>query len=469
MQLPRQFPAKMAETVISKTSRSKAMFSLSDELMCLRVCNNEDPSKNICSFDRDVGDLEETLSVVSDSIGAKGVKESLVVLFSVRKPPSPDDDGRQRLWPFGVRKETFDAISKSFSLSRFYSQMHSDTTSMFFDENDSAGTDSDGIQRCIMQIEYPSTMRWSLALSFDPSTCTTGALVHGLFPQQIDDLVKDIIPRSDQIGLPMLLPFVVFTSRARSTNSRVIQCHREMVDWERRTGLSPEWRADNPIDRTRHEKANLGLALAELTTILSKLAYLSFLGDFEAPMLAKFDRFNQRSVQAMKGTTMNQDSHHARLCAMETEFRKDNAFCRETFQAAKERARYLTGRTNAQVQAIYSLIAQRDSALALKDNAALKGISEDQRTIALAATRDSAAMKTISIITAVFLPATFTATFFSSAFFRFPTDEAADVVSKWIWVYVVVTTLLSVGVLGWWYMSRRRKERDIELGLLKRE
>jgi hypothetical protein len=58
---------------------------------------------------------------------------------------------------------------------------------------------------------------------------------------------------------------------------------------------------------------------------------------------------------------------------------------------------------------IYSLIAQKDNALSMRDNAALKTISEDQRRIALAATRDSAAMRVISVITAVFLPATFTA------------------------------------------------------------
>ena len=58
---------------------------------------------------------------------------------------------------------------------------------------------------------------------------------------------------------------------------------------------------------------------------------------------------------------------------------------------------------------IYSLIAQKDNALSIRDNVALKMISEDQKNIALAAKRDSAAMRVISVITAVFLPGTFTA------------------------------------------------------------
>jgi hypothetical protein len=55
------------------------------------------------------------------------------------------------------------------------------------------------------------------------------------------------------------------------------------------------------------------------------------------------------------------------------------------------------------------LIAQKDNALNMKDNFALKTISEDQKQIALMATRNNAAMGILSAITTVFLPATFTA------------------------------------------------------------
>jgi hypothetical protein len=58
---------------------------------------------------------------------------------------------------------------------------------------------------------------------------------------------------------------------------------------------------------------------------------------------------------------------------------------------------------------MYSLIAQKDNALNMRENHQLKTISEDQKKIALLATRDSAAMRVMSAITAVLLPATFTA------------------------------------------------------------
>ena len=58
---------------------------------------------------------------------------------------------------------------------------------------------------------------------------------------------------------------------------------------------------------------------------------------------------------------------------------------------------------------MYSSISQKENALSLRDNAELKKISVNQSRVALAASRDSAAMRVIAAITVLFLPATFTA------------------------------------------------------------
>ncbi|OCL08971.1 hypothetical protein AOQ84DRAFT_376260 [Glonium stellatum] len=98
----------------------------------------------------------------------------------------------------------------------------------------------------------------------------------------------------------------------------------------------------------------------------------------------------------------------------------------------------------------------------MRDNAALKTISEDQRRIALAATRDSAAMRVISAITTVFLPATFTATVFSTMFFNFQTSGDGHVVSTWLWLYFTITILLPTLVLTLLYFALRRRVHKID-------
>jgi hypothetical protein len=107
--------------------------------------------------------------------------------------------------------------------------------------------------------------------------------------------------------------------------------------------------------------------------------------------------------------------------------------------------------------------------------------------VALAALQDSAALKTISTITTFFLPATFTAvsifpdlpsivrkqrlcltmmisvqTLFSTTFFNFQ-DTGRSVVSTWIWLYLLITAILTAFTSYIWYWSAQRNLKEINL------
>lgn len=90
----------------------------------------------------------------------------------------------------------------------------------------------------------------------------------------------------------------------------------------------------------------------------------------------------------------------------------------------------------------------------------------EQRKLAHAAKRDSAAMKTLSLLGAVFLPGAYLASVFSMTFFNFQTDDLQEgqyvAPSFWIyWAVTVPTTLLIVGV-WWWYERVRERAYDEE-------
>lgn len=102
----------------------------------------------------------------------------------------------------------------------------------------------------------------------------------------------------------------------------------------------------------------------------------------------------------------------------------------------------------------------------------------EQRRLAHAAKRDSNSMKTLSLLGAIFLPATYLASLFSMTFFNFQdqnppeSEEPAGVVSPLLWVYFVVTIPLTAAIVmfwRWWDKRRERKyaEEDvaIELGI----
>jgi hypothetical protein len=49
-------------------------------------------------------------------------------------------------------------------------------------------------------------------------------------------------------------------------------------------------------------------------------------------------------------------------------------------------------------------------------------------------------------------------TFFSTTFFNFHAgNDATTIVSRWLWLYFVVTFVLSMLIIAWWHVSSRRK------------
>lgn len=75
------------------------------------------------------------------------------------------------------------------------------------------------------------------------------------------------------------------------------------------------------------------------------------------------------------------------------------------------------------------------------------------KQIATAAYRDSRDMRAITIITLFFLPGTTVATFFGTSFFDF--SQSGRMTSGWLWIYFLVTGILTMGVMGgWFYFSR---------------
>lgn len=98
----------------------------------------------------------------------------------------------------------------------------------------------------------------------------------------------------------------------------------------------------------------------------------------------------------------------------------------------------LYARVAAQQDVTKTLIAQRDTQINIE--------------IAKAAKRDSELMKGITVVTMVFLPATFMATFFSMVFWHVGDEKEVHLlVNGGIWLYPAVTLPLTAIVLTWYW------------------
>jgi hypothetical protein len=113
------------------------------------------------------------------------------------------------------------------------------------------------------------------------------------------------------------------------------------------------------------------------------------------------------------------------------------------------------------IQKIYSLIGQKDNRLNILAANSSYQIASDSRRIAILTRRDSTDMRIIAAVTLLFLPGTFIATVFSTGMFEWGSDGAAPdgnegghskIVSRYIWVYFMLTGALTFLVLVAWVL-----------------
>ncbi|KAH0846598.1 hypothetical protein FOPE_11564 [Fonsecaea pedrosoi] len=80
------------------------------------------------------------------------------------------------------------------------------------------------------------------------------------------------------------------------------------------------------------------------------------------------------------------------------------------------------------------------------------------------ARRDSTSMKVIAIVTVIFLPATFIATIFSMGIFDWHAgqpDNDTTIVSSWLWLYFVLSIVLTAIIVVVWKLASKRIERKL--------
>lgn len=82
-------------------------------------------------------------------------------------------------------------------------------------------------------------------------------------------------------------------------------------------------------------------------------------------------------------------------------------------------------------------------------------ISGSNLEIAKATREDGQQMRSIALLTMIFLPATFVASLFSMSFFEWNPENGQKMLSPYIWMYVVITLVLTGLTLVLWYFFGR--------------
>ncbi|KAK0673834.1 hypothetical protein QBC41DRAFT_265485 [Cercophora samala] len=330
------------------------------------------------------------------------------------------------------------------------------------------------------------TRGWELMLSHDFTTGITTGFAKGTPSSDMVTAIRHLKECAAQVLHPFLLPIIILSHDLSAKND---QKQRDAREWLRKLEHAVSMRNEVLEEEAQYIKDNmvdLDQINRDLVECHSQVlwkrpqAYLEIvrvmkegMGEFWGIAGGMGDGGGGRYREDRGGTGKVHRSMLARL-----------EFYRAKLNGIENYAHTTLERLGIQRAALYNIIAQKESKLSLK-------MAAEQRRLAHNAKRDSSSMKTLSLLGAIFLPATYLASVFSMTFFDFNdnnhysrnngpvsggtgTGEERDnpVVSPDLWIYFVITvpmTLLIVLIWRIWDKRRDRKykaeDADIEKGI----
>ncbi|KAK8042860.1 hypothetical protein PG994_013343 [Apiospora phragmitis] len=120
------------------------------------------------------------------------------------------------------------------------------------------------------------------------------------------------------------------------------------------------------------------------------------------------------------------------------------------------------------MQTLWNHFAQEDNKLNTRFNRVNTHLSTTNKNISQSMQDDSSQMKFIALLTMVFLPISTMASIFSTELFSWDAGPGEAVISKYLWVFIVISLALTTVVVGAWglatrYAVLRRKKADDEI------
>ncbi|RSL79927.1 hypothetical protein CEP51_006973 [Fusarium floridanum] len=314
------------------------------------------------------------------------------------------------------------------------------------------------------------TRGWEMLLSYSFKTGITTGFIKGTPSSEVEKTLVHLQACAAEIGHPMLLPIIILSYDLSPENDNK---QRKARHWLRRLENAVSLR--NEVEEQEQyfqdgliDVDGLNRDLVECHgNVMWKRpqAYMALVKEMEKAMENFRYLWHKPATEDMCEAERKQrkelDKLHRSMAA-----RLD--FYKVKLTGLENYIHTTLERLKVQREALYNIMSQREARLNLE-------IAGEQRRIAHASKRDSTAMKTLSLMGALFLPGTYLASVFSMTFFNFETD-ADPVVSIQLWVYFAITIPVTALIVGcWMYLDRRRREQhkkddaDLEKNIDKME
>ena len=311
----------------------------------------------------------------------------------------------------------------------------------------------------LLRTPVSGTENWTLALSWDPSSIALRVVILGLQGLERSRIATHLRDTMTESAHPMNIPLILCEMLMESDSNGVKTHASNLYQVELRTNFHGYPLSSNtPSQLARTPEEDFEDMTRSLNVIISRLAF------HEMRIRANAVFVEQITSHIDAGETSKAyGDKYPRLYTMSQVLRE-----RLDHLQTEQRALLLEISCNqkiaqSQLQIVYNLIAQRDN----KDSLAMAELQTElariQTTIANTTKEDSYAMRTIAVMSILFLPGTFVSSFFSMDMFDWQAPKSASVVSSRFWIYWAVTAPLTIVVVSIWFLwLRTHKKHEVD-------
>ncbi|KAK6222245.1 hypothetical protein LQW54_000944 [Pestalotiopsis sp. IQ-011] len=299
-----------------------------------------------------------------------------------------------------MTRENWDDLQSAFELHGSTVEAVVDTTGAYGFYTYRAADSSRAVERIkiVIKVANKITIGYdALSLVFDLQTMTIRAMIHGLMPPQWSELLGQLCNAPRLCCHPLFLPVLVFVNHRRHIERYRAHIDKSIHELEQETGFGASGflvTAYNAASARRDfviESALVRLQSqqTELATLASVSRYSERLGDFLVDAMTKLDRALRLP-------------EHAAIIEAEDEIVHLLGLARSQAQSVASVVQSLKERVQSQTNLIFSLISSEENRIS-------RLVAEESAKVAISSKRDSMAMKTVAVLTMIFLPGTFVA------------------------------------------------------------
>ncbi|KAF2279362.1 uncharacterized protein EI97DRAFT_430442 [Westerdykella ornata] len=291
----------------------------------------------------------------------------------------------------------------------------------------------------------------AMSMTYNMKRRTTRAFLHGFLDHDSQSLIEYLKTCKDKLRFesPFLLPCRIYRKHRAKSEAYRVSIDDNLQRAEVEIGYAIPGVLDgtaDPISLLRSGNIEFERINRRLTSCSTELCTVLHTGAF-GKELGIFLRNTAQELGSKLYSPDNDGLSHNQTLVQEIEFTTN------LYSSLLSQASNLRTRVENHIQLGHSLVAQEENRIS-------RFVAEESARIAAATKGDSAAMKAISLVTMIFLPPTFVATFFSMSMFNWePQGQDPGLVSKYLWIYWAVTIPLTVIVVVCWRLWMIKENR----------